>query len=322
MLTESHPGIAERRENAMRLVTRGDVDGLMCAVLLKAAEIVDTYVQAHPKEMQDGTVAVTADDIVCNLPYAPGCGMWFDHHSSESTPARRPESFEGCYALAPSAARLVYEYFVDDHPNLERFAPLLDVVDRFDSAQLTREDVLRPSPAMLLIYLLDPRTGLGYHHSFRISNRQMTQMMPDLLLESSPEKILAMPDVQERVVYYRQTEEQALSLLGAHTRIDGNVLITDLRAVEEIPPANRFLVYTLPGAESTNVSVRLSMVKGADKVSFQVAHNIFNRTARGDVGALMTRYGGGGHRGAGTCQIPTASVERVLGEMVTILKER
>ena len=306
----------------MRLVTRGDVDGLMCAVLLKAAGIVDTHVQAHPKEMQDGTVAVTGDDIVCNLPYAPGCGMWFDHHSSESLPSRQPEAFVGRYALAPSAARLVYEHFLDDHPDLERFLPLLEVVDRFDSARLTREDVLRPSPAMLLVYLLDPRTGLGYHHSFRISNREMTQMMPDLLLELSPEEILAMPDVQERVLYYRQTEEQARNLLGAHTHIDGNVLITDLRAMEEIPPANRFLVYTLPGAETTNVSLRLSMVKGADKVSFQVAHNIFNRTARGDVGALMARYGGGGHRGAGTCQISTTSAERVLGEMIAILKER
>lgn len=306
----------------MRLITRGDVDGLMCAVLLKAAGLVDAYVQAHPKEMQDGTVAVTADDIVCNLPYAPGCGMWFDHHSSESAPGRLPASFVGRYGIASSAARLVYEYFIDEHPELERFEPLLQVVDRFDSAQLTREDVTNPSPAMLLIFLLDPRTGLGYHHGFRISNKEMTQMMPDLLLQHSPEEILAMPDIQERVAYYRETEAQAREILAGHTRIDGNVLITDLLAVDEIPPANRFLVYTLPGAEATNVSIRLSRVKGADKVSFQVAHNIFNRTARGDVGALMARYGGGGHRGAGTCQIPTASAQRVLAEMLAILKER
>ncbi|HNX48548.1 MAG TPA: hypothetical protein PKL08_00170 [Thermoanaerobaculaceae bacterium] len=306
----------------MRLITRGDVDGLMCAVLLKAAGIVDTYVQAHPKEMQDGTVAVTDNDIVCNLPYAPGCAMWFDHHSSESVPTRQPETFEGRYALAPSAARLVYEYLVDDHPHLASLVPLLEVVDRFDSAQLTRDDVLRPTPAMLLVYLLDPRTGLGYHHDCRISNKQMTQMMPDLLLAHTPEEILDLPDIQERVVHYRQSEEQARGMLAAHTRIQGNVLVTDLREVDEVPLANRFLVYTLPGADSTNVSVRLSRVKGADKISFQVAHNIFNRTARGDVGALMARYGGGGHRGAGTCQLPTASAERVLGEMVAILRER
>ncbi|MCU0291100.1 MAG: exopolyphosphatase [Thermoanaerobaculaceae bacterium] len=305
----------------MRLITRGDVDGLMCAVLLKAAGIVDTYVQAHPKEMQDGTVEVTADDIVCNLPYAPGCGMWFDHHSSESLPSRQPESFVGRYALAPSAARLVYEYWVDDHPELERFEPLLEVVDRFDSAQLTREDVLRPSPAMLLVYLLDPRTGLGYHHSFRISNKQMTQMMPDLLLTHAPEEILAMPDLQERVVAYRQMQEHALQVLGTHSRIYGNVLVTDLRDVEEIPLANRFLVYTLPGAEGTNVSIRISRVKDADKVSFQVAHNIFRRTSLGDVGALMAQFGGGGHRGAGTCQISAADADRVLARIMTAVRE-
>ena len=306
----------------MRLITRVDVDGLMCAVLLKAAGLVDSYIQAHPKEMQDGTVAVTPDDIVCNLPYVSGCGMWFDHHSSESVPGRLPESFVGRFGFAPSAARLVYEHFVDEHPEIESFEPLLQVVDRFDSAQLTRDDVTNPSPAMLLVYLLDPRTGLGYHHDFRISNKEMTQMMPDLLLKHPPETILAMPDIQERVVYYRQTEAKARVILAEHTRIEGNVLITDLLGVDEIPPANRFLVYTLPGAEVTNVSIRLSRVKDADKVSFQVAHNIFNRTARGDVGALMARYGGGGHRGAGTCQIPTASAQRVLTEMLAILKER
>lgn len=305
----------------MRLITRGDVDGLMCAVLLKAAGIADSYVQAHPKEMQDGTVAVTADDIVCNLPYAPGCGMWFDHHSSESLPSRQPESFVGRYALAPSAARLVYDYFVDDHPDLERFEPLLEVVDRFDSAQLTREDVLRPSPAMLLVYLLDPRTGLGYHHGFSISNKQMTQMMPDLLLAHSPEEILAMPDLEERVVVYREMQEKSLQLLAAHTRIYGNVLVTDFRDIEEIPVSNRFLVYTLPGAEGTNVSIRISRVKGADKVSFQVAHNIFRRTSLGDVGALMAQFGGGGHRGAGTCQVPSADAERVLARIMAAIKE-
>jgi hypothetical protein len=305
----------------MRLITRGDVDGLMCAVLLKAAGLADSYVQAHPKEMQDGTVTVNGDDIICNLPYAPGCAMWFDHHSSEETPGRLPASFVGRYALAPSAARLVYDYFVAEHPEMKRFAPLLEVVDRFDSAQVTRQDVLQPSPAMLLIYLVDPRTGLGYHHTFGISNKQMTQMMPELLLQHTPQEILALPDIRERVDYFQQMQQRSLSLLEAHSRIDGNVLITDLRSVEEIPPANRFLIYTLPGAERTNVSIRLSKVKDHDRVSFQVAHNIFNRTCRTDVGALMASHGGGGHRGAGTCQIATGDAERLLAELIAAVKE-
>ncbi len=260
-------------------------------------------------------------DIVCNLPFADGCAMWFDHHSSEDTPKRHPARFVGRYGAAPSAARLVYEYFVGDHPEITKHEPLLQVVDRFDSANLTWTDITDPEPAMLLCFVLDPRTGLGYHHEYRISNRDMTQMMPDLLLKLPLEEILAMPDIRERVNRYKELQGEATGVYAANTSVDHNVLVTDFRGVEPIPPANRFLVYTLPGAEATNVSIRISTTKGREKVSFQVGHNIFNRTCRVDVGALMASYGGGGHRGAGTCQVAPADADRVLGELLAALRE-
>lgn len=305
---------------AMRLVTRGDADGLMCAALLKAAGIVDEVMQAHPKDVQDGKVEVGSDDIIANLPYAEGCGMWFDHHSSEQTAERLPESFVGRYAIAPSAARLVYEHFVGDHPELSRFDDLLEVVDRFDSAQLTREDVESPSPGMLLCFLVDPRTGLGYHHSYRISNKALTDRLPEWMTEHSPEEILAMPDLQERVKRYEELNEAAAAAYTARSRREGTVLITDFRDADEIPPANRFLVYTLPAAEGTNVSVRLSMARGGENVSIQVGHDILNRTCTADVGALMRARGGGGHRGAGTCQVPASEADAVLAELVDELQ--
>jgi hypothetical protein len=309
-------------EAAMRVLTRGDVDGVMCATLLKAAGVADKMVQAHPKDMQDGVVEVTPEDVVCNLPYVPGCAMWFDHHASEKTEDRRPqEGFKGRFELAPSAARLVYEYFVEEHPQLKRFEPLLEVVDRFDSARLSAQEVIDPSPAMLLAFVVDPRTGLGYHHSYRISNKEMTQMMPDLLAQHAPEEVLAHPDVRQRVERYQTLNEEATRLYTERTRFDGNVLITDLRDLAEIPPANRFLVYTLAGADDTNISIRLSMAKGGEKVSIQVGHNIFNRSSKTDVGELMASYGGGGHPGAGTCQVPKDDADRVAAEIVSKVKE-
>jgi len=301
----------------MRLVTRGDADGLICAVLFRAAGIVDRMFQAHPKDMQDGTVEVGPDDVICNLPYHEGCGMWFDHHSSEDSSDRLPTSFRGRYGLAPSTARLVYEYLVVDHPQVKRHESLVDAVDRFDSARLTMDDVARPEPVMLLFFVLDPRTGLGYHHSYRISNKQLTDMMPDLLLKHTPAEVLELPDVTIRVDRYRAMENEARVVYGERTRVEGNVLVTDFRAVSEIPPANRFLVYTLPGADKTNISIRLSTVKGGGRVSIQVAHNIFNRTSKVDVGRLMVAYGGGGHRGVGTCQVPAEDFNRVFSEIMT-----
>ncbi len=299
----------------MRIITRGDVDGIMCATLLKAAGIAHEMIQAHPKDVQDGKMAVTAEDIVCNLPYLPGCGMWFDHHISEESEGRAPEKFEGAYGLAPSAARLVYEYFVNKHPQLKQFEGFLEVVDRFDSASLTKEDVKNPSGAMLLAFIIDPRTGLGYKHDYTISNRQLTDKMPELLLKHSPEDILKMADVQQRVDYYFENQKAATVLYTRCSRLQGKVIITDFREVTEIPPANRFLVYTLPEFESATVSIRLSMVRGGGKVSVQVGSNIFNPCPV-NIGQLMAEYGGGGHKGAGTCQVATDELNKTLAEII------
>jgi hypothetical protein len=305
----------------MKLITRGDVDGIMCAVLLKAAGVVDTVQQAHPKDVQDGLVPAGPDDIVCNLPYIEGCGLWFDHHSSEDSAVRMPAAFKGRYEIAPSAARLVYEYLLPDHPELSRFEALLAIVDRFDSAQLTVDDVKRPMAGMLLAFVADPRTGLGLHHHFKISNKQMTDSLPGLLIEHSPAEILAMPDFKERVEAYEKDQEAAIEFFRKTSRVEGNVLVTDLRQAGSPPPANRFLIYTLEGFEGTNVSIRVSAAKGGDKVSIQAGHNIFNRTCKTSIGDLMAGHGGGGHRGAGTCQVPAADAERVLAEVIGKLKE-
>lgn len=305
----------------MRLITRGDVDGIMCAVLLKAAGVVDSFLQAHPKDVQDGLVKATPEDIVCNLPFIEGCGLWFDHHSSEDTGVRRPAKFEGRYEIAPSAARLVYEYYLPSHPELSRFLALLSVVDRFDSAQLTIEDVKNPEPAMLLSFLVDPRTGLGLHHHFRISNKQMTDSLPGLLIEHSPEEVLALPDFQERVAAYEKDQETARAFYKEHSRVEGNVLVTDLRGVASVPPANRFLIYTIDGFEKTNISIRISAAKGGEKLSIQAGHNIFNRTSKVNVGELMAKFGGGGHRGAGTCQVDATTSEAVLARILEAARE-
>ncbi|OQW95877.1 MAG: hypothetical protein BWK79_00890 [Beggiatoa sp. IS2] len=299
----------------MRIITRGDVDGIMCATLLRAVGIAHEMVQAHPKDVQDGKISVTADDIVCNLPYLPECGMWFDHHISEESEGRAPEQFKGAYGLAPSAARLVYEYFIKEYPELKRFENFLKVVDRFDSATLTKDDVKNPSGAMLLAFIIDPRTGLGYKHDYTISNKQLTDMMPDLLLKHSPEEILQMADIKQRVDYYFESQKAAAVLYARYSQLKGTVIVTDFREVAEIPPANRFLVYILPGFETATVSVRLSIVRGGGKVSIQVGSNIFN-PCKVNIGQLMAEYGGGGHKGAGTCQMLTSELDKTLIEIV------
>jgi hypothetical protein len=175
----------------MRVITRGDLDGLASTVFLSLMNEVTDIRFAHPRDMQEGEVEVTADDIIVNLPYVAGCGMWFDHHSSEADRVDVQGDFEGKYGVAQSAARLNYEFY--DSPDLRPFEEMLGYVDRVDSADLSVEDVTAPEGWVLLGYTCDPRSGLGRFQDY-------FHLLIDLVKKQTPiEEILAHAEVQKRV---------------------------------------------------------------------------------------------------------------------------
>jgi oligoribonuclease NrnB/cAMP/cGMP phosphodiesterase (DHH superfamily) len=70
----------------MRIVTRPDFDGVVCAVLLYEAENVNVPVKwVEPNDMQKGIVDIHEGDIVANLPYDERCALWFDHHQRQAS---------------------------------------------------------------------------------------------------------------------------------------------------------------------------------------------------------------------------------------------
>jgi hypothetical protein len=302
----------------MRLITRSDFDGLACAVLLKEVGVIDDWLFVHPKDVQDGLVQVTANDILTNVPYAPGCGMWFDHHSSEDERLGLPFSFEGASRPAPSCARVIYEFY-GGAPRFTRLEEtgLMDAVDKADSAQFTAEEILNPQGWVLLSFIMDPRTGLGRYHDYRMSNYQLMGYMIEYCRTMRVEQILRLPDVQERAVRYLEQEGPFRQMLREHAALDGGVVVLDLRGVDEIKPGNRFTIYSL--FPEANVSVQIFDGKGRHNTVLACGHSILNRTCMADVGSLMLRYRGGGHRTVGTCQVPHADGERVLQEVVTFL---
>lgn len=300
----------------MRLLTRSDFDGICCAVLLKELGLMDEMVYAHPKDLQDGKIAVGKNDILANVPYVPGCGLWFDHHSSEHERLSLAGEFEGKSAMAPSAARVIFDYYGAE--KLSRFDEMLHFVDKVDSARLSEAEILNPSGWILLGFICDPRTGLGYHKNYRISNLVFMNDLVDHIRTKSIAEILALPDTQERIALYLENDQKAKEFLHKHSTQEGPVLVTDARGVDDIPPSNRFLVYSLfPG---TNISIRLIDGKGKDFVAISVGYSILNRTATIDVGSLMLKYGGGGHKAVGTCQVPYATAEAVIKEIVEVCK--
>lgn len=303
----------------MRLITRSDFDGLACAVLLREVEEIESVDFVHPKDVQDGKVSVGRNDILSNLPYVFGVGLWFDHHSSEITRMDETAAYRGRFEIAPSAARVIYNHY--GPARLRKYEKLLESVDRSDSAQLSMGDVTDPKGWILLSYVMDPRTGLAYHHDYRISNRELMTKMIDLIAAhpDDPDAVLADPDVKERVDRYFAQQEEFEKITRAHSRVDGNVIVTDLRGTGNPPSGNRFLVYTM--YPEANIQVRIFDGRKGEFVVCAVGHSIFNRTSNTDVGKLMDRYGGGGHRGAGTCQLPLADAETKLAEIVEQIKK-
>jgi hypothetical protein len=300
----------------MRLLTRSDFDGICCAVLLKELGIIEEMAYAHPKDLQDGKIDVTSDDILANVPYVEGCGLWFDHHSSEQERLELDGKYEGRSAPAPSAARVVFDYYNSDE--LKKFEEMLTFVDKVDSGQLTKEEILEPERWILLGFVCDPRTGLGYHRSFRISNLELMKKLVDDLRTKSIDEVMADPDVQERVVRYFELNANFKAFLQERSKFDAPVVVTDTRGVQEIPPGNRFLVYSL--FPEANIDIRVIDGRGKQFVAFAVGHSILNRTSKVDVGSLMLRHGGGGHRVVGTCQAPYEEADRVLQELISTIK--
>ena len=301
----------------MRLLTRFDFDGICCATLLKEVGVVDIVKFTHPKDLQDGIIEVTENDVIANMPFVEGIGLWFDHHSSEHERLDLKGKFKGMSEAAPSAARVVYDYY--DGPNkLSRFDEMMKYVDIADSAQFTAEDIREPKGWVLLSFLCDPRTGLSFYKGFSINHYDFMMEMVDILRTKTIDEILALPHVKERAEYYFEQEKVFKKFLLDNSKADGPVVITDTRNRPEPPVGNRFLIYSL--FPETNISLRLMDGKANQNVVFSMGHSITNRTSNVNVGSLMLKYGGGGHDKAGTCQILHSDVERVLSEIVDAIK--
>jgi len=294
----------------MRLVTRGDMDGLIAAVQITSMENVDALELIHPQDITDSKFAVMNNDILANLPYHPACALWFDHHEITDSNRKPPAVFKGKHALMPSVARVVYEYYNSD--KLKRFEPLIAETDRYDSAQLSIEDISNPRGAILLGFTIDPRTGLGIDKVLFATLVQQLKFM-------EVEDILKAPEMARRVTLCRENDIQALQFLQANSRTEGNVIISDLRTATTIPVGNRFLIYIV--FPEANVSVRAQWGPHKEFVAVTIGHSILNRTSKVDIGRLCSDFGGGGHWGAGACTLAPATADRKLEEITSRLKE-
>jgi len=293
----------------MRLVTRGDLDGLTCAVIFSINEDLESISLIHPQDITDGKADIRPGDVIANLPYHPACDMWFDHHMHTATANVPVGKVKGKFAEAPSAARLVYEYYGAEQA-MPELAELVRETDRLDSANLTPEDVLAPQRYIKLGFTIDGRSGLGTFETYFMH-------LVDLLKMGLPiERILEDFSIQKRCEIIASEDEAFREDLRRWSRVDGNVVITDFRQLDHPAIGNRFLIYAL--FPEVNVSVRIHWGPGRTYPMLLLGHSIFNRTCKTNVGELAARYGGGGHRGAGSVPLlsdPDQQIRMIVGEL-------
>lgn len=305
-----------------RLVTRSDFDGLVCAVLFKELGMIGNIAFVHPKDVQDGRVQLDKNDITTNLPYSPYVHLCFDHHLSEklrsSSASPSAKSNHVINADAPSAARVVYEYYggKERFPNIS--AEMMTAVDKADAAMFSYEEVMNPEDWVMLNVIMDPRTGLGRFRNFRISNYDLMMDLIEQCRYQGIEEILASPDVQERVALYNEHKEKAMEQLRQCSQVHGNVVVLDLREADPIWCTNRFMIYAI--YPQCNVSIHALWGVHRQNSVFAVGKSILNRSSEVNIGELMLSYEGGGHKNAGTCQVANEKAPEILQTLIEKLQ--
>jgi hypothetical protein len=309
----------------MRLVTRADFDGLVCGALITQFEPIDDYLFVEPKFMQDGAVEIRSGDIIANLPYDPRCTLWFDHHITNTTPQfdRPIMPGKGGFRLAPSAARVVCEYYTETAAaipegnarlsflNSDRTVYLLHEADRIDAGKLDREDVLNPQGYVLISMTTDGRNAGDEPYWLRVIQ---------LLRENTLEEMLSDPEVQRRCQRIRDEQEKLRTILLQRATLKGNVIYVDLRQIDAVPEGNRFLIFTLFPTGNIQVKVAYDSQR-ENTTAISVGYNIFNPTSQVNVGELLKNYGGGGHKVVGSCRVPNGQAEQAIKEIVAAVTE-
>ncbi len=299
-----------------RLVTRSDFDGLVCAMLLKEIDIIDEITFVHPKDVQDGKIELSENDITTNLPFDARVSLAFDHHESELSRVD-PELAKDKFIIdgdAKSAARVVYDYYGGAKTFTRVSDEIMVAVDKGDSADFTVDEILNPKDWVLLNFLMDARTGLGRFHEFRISNYQLMMELIDYCVEHSIEQVLELPDVKERVALYFEQQKMFKEQLERITKIHDRVAVIDLRNEETIYTGNRFMVYAMHPEVEMSVHIAWGFKK--QNTAVMIGKSIVNKASKVNIGDLCLSYGGGGHANAGTCQLPNDKVDEEMPSII------
>ncbi|OQY52078.1 MAG: exopolyphosphatase [Desulfobacteraceae bacterium 4572_89] len=293
----------------MRIVTRPDFDGIVCAVLLKEVEDIDSDIYwVEPNEVQTGKASIQKGDIMANLPFDPNCSLWFDHHVSN-----KPEKeFKGAFDIAPSAAGVIYEYYKNQGKFNHKFDELIRNTDMIDSADLTKDQVRVPEnyPYIILSMTIKNRDYQDKAYWNKLVSMLGKMPIGDILKDD---------DVRKRCDAVIEENDKFGYFLKKYTTIVDNISITDFRTLDTIPSGNRFLTYSLFPDTIASIKIRF-LEPEKTHVLLSIGRSIFNGGFQVNIGNLLARFGGGGHAGAGGCTLETTTAQKNIDHILEIMK--
>jgi hypothetical protein len=290
----------------MRIVTRPDFDGIVCAVLLfEALDIKEPVAWVEPNHVQKGLVKIQNEDIVANLPYSEGCALWFDHHFTNQI----DKPFKGAFRIAPSAAGIIFQYYQSSFRR--NYSELVQAADKIDSANLTLDEVLHPEKYPYVLVSLTISNEVQ-------PNEPYWNRLVELFRTSDIHQILKNAEVKQHCKTVVAQNDRYMEFLREHTRLNQHISITDFRPFDNPPGGNRFLVYSLFPESAVNVRIRYEG-SNKDVVAVNVGHSIFNPRCNVNVGLMLAQFDGGGHRGAGSTRIPSEKADEVIQQIIDCL---
>ena len=290
----------------MRIVTRPDFDGIVCAVLLyEALDITDPVIWAEPNHVQKGLVDIQAQDIIANLPYDERCALWFDHHYTNEIDI----PFQGAFEIAPSAAGIIFDFYKN---SLHRdYRELVQAANKIDSADLTLDEVLHPEKYSYV--LLSLTVSNDY-----LPDEPYWNKLVELFRKYDISQVLKDPEVEQHCQSVVAHNDRYMDFLKKNTVLNENVAITDLRTLDKPPGGNRFLVYSLFPESIVNMRIRYQDKK-KEMVVVNVGHSIFNPNCNTNVGLMLAQFEGGGHRSAGSTRFHVIKEDEYIPEIIDIL---
>lgn len=297
----------------MRIVTRPDFDGIVCAMLILQATRTNAEIRwVEPHDIQADKIEILKGDILANLPYASNCDLWFDHHVSNA-PKKEipPKKIKGAFDIAPSAAGVVYKYYQQKGLLDNQYDELIAQTDIIDGAFLNQDQVRFPQKYPYILLSMTIKNKAYEDIDYWNHLVQLLKHTPiEKIIEDGQVKLRSSKVIAENTAYEKHLLE--------HTRVRHDISITDFRGLDPVPDGNRFFTYCLFPQSIASVKIRYDSPE-KKQVIVSIGRSIFNKQCKVNVGKLLARFGGGGHAGAGGCTLDAKTADASIEQMLDVL---